>query len=146
MVAACYLPKASPLSVFAVTKVMNPLQLFVLQIVLGINAQKIKITMRETEYETRNKSDQYFQLGADKRIGQRSFAYLAPRIYAVVPKDLKGRKGSSLKKKLKNWVMEKGRHFFNYIVNPSIALVVPIHLIIVYRQINVSVECGLEPR
>lgn len=105
---------------FAVSRVMNPHQLFVQQILNGISEQKIQLQLTECEYETRNKTNQYLTPRAGKRIGQRCFAYLAPRIYAAVPKELKNITTLIKKRKrLKNWVIDKGRRYFNSIINPQ---------------------------
>lgn len=105
---------------FAVSRVMNPHQLFALQILIGISDQKIILKLSESQHETRNRENQYLTLRAGKRIGQRSFAYLAPRIYAAVPRDLKSARTSiAQRKKLKNWVIDRGRKFFNNIINPQ---------------------------
>lgn len=102
---------------YDVSGVLTPHQLFALEMIYSVNAKKIDIKMSTSDHETRNRRNQVFRPRAKKRIGERCFTYLAPRVYTNVPDDLKnGRR--LIKKKLRHWIMERGREYFYRIVNP----------------------------
>lgn len=102
---------------YDISKVLNPHQLFALEILYSVHTKKINIQMSESEHDTRNKKNQLFRPRAKKRIGERCFTYLAPRMYAKIPNNLREDRKLT-KRHLGAWIMDRGREWFNRIINP----------------------------
>ncbi|KAL3286074.1 hypothetical protein HHI36_000587 [Cryptolaemus montrouzieri] len=64
-------------------------QLFSAHILFHTFQEKIQLNSIEHIYSTRNKKNRFETTRAEKRVGQRSFTYLAPRIYAMLPQELR---------------------------------------------------------
>lgn len=104
---------------YNISRIMNPHQLFALDMLLAIYMKRINILKSDYNYETRNKKNQYLVPRAEKRIGQRCCTYLAPRIHSTIPRKLKEIKSFyAYKREMKNWIMEKGRAYFASLINP----------------------------
>ena len=76
---------------FLESKVMDARQLFCLRMLLRIFKKPSEaIIQNQNPYNTRNGFLSSFRPRANKSVGQRSFFYLAPRLYDIIPDDLKG--------------------------------------------------------
>lgn len=97
---------------YAMSGVMNPHQLYITQILSAVFSGKIDLQPIECSYETRNKNC-IFTPRAEKRIGQRCFSYLAPRIYREIPRELRNEKNIGKRKRLiKEWIRHRGSRCF----------------------------------
>lgn len=89
------------------TEVKDLRQLFFQKILLSVFRDKIKLTSREPTYNTRSDS-RIVVPRSNKTIGQRSALYLAPRIFVLLPNDIKRIKSLKLfKKEIKKWIIKE---------------------------------------
>lgn len=85
---------------YDICKVLNLHQLFDLDISYSVHTKKINTQKSESEHDTRNKKYQLFWLKVEKRIGERCFTYMPPRMFAKIPENL--REDQKLTKRLYN--------------------------------------------
>lgn len=92
---------------FQLSQVLDIRQLYVLKILTNVHASKIKLNKVDYLHNTRQKDQAYKTIRSNKRIGQRSASYLAPRIFAVVPSNLRYTINcSAFKKKVSEWLKD----------------------------------------
>lgn len=93
--------------IYSLSGVFDPRQLYTQKILHRVFMNKIEIKLPEHEHNTRNRERNYRTDRSQKRIGQRSFMYLAPRLYKRLPDDLRIiDKTRTFKIKLKIWITE----------------------------------------
>lgn len=108
------------------SKILDSRQLFCQSMLLAIFNNKINITCIRHIYNTRQQQQNNCQLPrCQKTIGQRSFTYLAPRLYDILPSDIKNivKNTDSTKKfkaKLKQWILQTPRHFIHNLINQNV--------------------------
>lgn len=99
------------------TGIFDLRQLYYLKIVLFIKQLKIKLLNSNYHYNTR-RLDAIFFPRCNKTIGQRSANYLAPRMYTILPQNIKEISAyNTFRKKLQNWICEQNRYLFSDIIN-----------------------------
>lgn len=106
--------------IYQLSGMLEPYQLFTMEILTNIFSGKLPVNLRNHPYSTREKTSQFESSIASKRVGQRSGAYLAPRIYATLPENIRKIKNfSTFKKQTKQWIFETGREVNFRIINSS---------------------------
>lgn len=106
--------------IYELSKALDIRQIFASKIIINIQQNKIPLEIKEHNFSTRTKRDNYRRPKAQKRIGQRSCTYLASRLYPKVPtriKELKNMK--KFKRDLKNWLITEDRSWVHKIINSS---------------------------
>lgn len=82
---------------------------------------KTKNNLKDIEhnYNTRYKCHAEIQVEkSEKTVGQRSYNYLAPRIYSTLPKDIKHSWNNTIfKKKVKNWLQNTSRYSIHNLID-----------------------------
>lgn len=108
---------------FSTDKLYNELQvkdirqLYFQKILLFLYKERDVLTSYSHCYNTRH-HDGVIRPRPVKTIGQRNAYYLAPRIYAMVPKHLKTiNKYSKYKRQIKKWITETNRSIFSDLIN-----------------------------
>lgn len=87
-------------------------QLFYFHLNIKQHNRKHLAILRNYNYDTRQK-DKYLYPLMSKTIGQRSYEFLAPKLYNTVPKDIRNvRKIHLFKKKLKQYMLQADRKIF----------------------------------
>lgn len=95
-------------------------QIYFQKILLFVHLGKIKLSTHEHCYNTR-RNDSIFHPRSNKTIGQRTARYLAPRIYSLLPLEIKNiKQHSTFKRELKKWIITK-RHIFINLINQRLA-------------------------
>lgn len=95
-------------------------QLYFQKILLLLFKGKIKLTTREPTYNTRSKDRIEFPR-SEKTIGQRSALYLAPRIYVLLPNEIRNIKNyMTYKKEVQRWIIKENRNVFKRMLNSGI--------------------------
>lgn len=103
---------------FEMSGIMDVKQLYCLKISEQVQQGKIQLSTLEHEYGTRQKLGGYKLPRAERRIGQRSSRYLAPRIYQHIPKTItKMRNPKRFRTHLRRWICEEGRDRFHDLIN-----------------------------
>lgn len=93
-------------------------QLFCLNILTNIFKNKIDIKQIKHNYSTRQKQNKCHHPRSSKTVGQRNITYLAPRIYDLLPTELKNiRNYTTYKTKIKIWLLEVPRQIIHDIIN-----------------------------
>lgn len=103
---------------FRESKLLDTRQLYSLSMLKHINKGNILINNLEHSHDTRNKINSFVLPSCNKSIGQRNPIYLGPRLYSILPEELRACiKKTSFRKKAKNWIKETGRAIFNDFFN-----------------------------
>lgn len=90
---------------FAETQLMNPRLLYFYFLCIYQHKNKSKLKTREHIYETRYKDNIFITCKAKKCVGQKSCTYLGPKLYALIPDELRNLKcGFAFKKRLKLFI------------------------------------------
>lgn len=98
--------------------VLDIRQLFCLNMLLNIRKNKINIEPIRHNYNTRGKQHSHIMPRCDKTIGQRNCNYLGPRLYEILPTNIKSMdKFKKFKKNVKIWLLNTDRTRFHNIVN-----------------------------
>lgn len=94
--------------VFNNFQVMNVRQLYVREILKKIHNNSSSMTVREHPYNTRNRH-LYLLDRARISLYQRHFNYLAPKIYNLLPLEIRALNNYKFKNKIQNWIFNTGR-------------------------------------
>lgn len=98
---------------------MDMRKLYAQNILVFYSEKKIGIQTVNHIHNTRNEHKIYLPR-AKKAIGQRYFAYIAPRLINIIPDALKSYMHSRpFKKKLKKWLISSERHTIYAIIFPE---------------------------
>lgn len=85
---------------------------------MDIKLGKIPVKIPQHDYGTRTKDYTYQAPRCSKSVGQRSHAYLAPKIFNIIPEHLKEEKSIRLfKKRLKMWLNGETRSIISNVIN-----------------------------
>lgn len=99
-------------------------QIFCQHIIMDIYKNKISIEPIQHAYHTRNKENNLLMPRCGKTIGQRSCDYLGPRIYNILPQELRNINCFiRFKSKVKKWILENERTIFHDLINQKSSLI-----------------------
>lgn len=105
--------------VYTLSDVLDSRQIYAEKILNNVYIGKIKIDQLDHIYDTRNKEMKFKNPKTMKRIGQRSFTYLAPRLYSLIPVEIRKLKRKKVfKRNIKIWIKEN-RLLIENIINPT---------------------------
>lgn len=93
------------------TKILDIRQLFLLQVLIRQHKNKHELIQIEHNYETRYKECSTVVPKPEKNILQRSYFYLGPKLYNIIPSEIKKINSINLfKNRIKKWVNTIERH------------------------------------
>ena len=99
------------------SKVFDIRQLFCHALILYFKKHKNKLTRVDHVYDTRTKEVAVTQPKMPKTIGKRSFIYLGPRKYNILPEVIKNNNSQSFKAMVKNWIINKQRSYIHALID-----------------------------
>lgn len=95
-------------------------QLFCMCMLMRIKERKITTEPISHSYSTRNKETFLSVPRCEKTIGQRQCDYLSPRLYGLLPLEIRAINSIRLfKKKTKHWILSSERKLFHGLINQS---------------------------
>lgn len=100
-------------------KICSLSQLYFKNLALSQYKYKDKLKMAEHQYITRSRTNEVKEITrAKKKIGQKTFTGLGPRIYNMIPMEIrKSRNLKEFKIKLNRWITGKNNEYFSNIIN-----------------------------
>lgn len=105
---------------YELAKVPDIRQVYALKIVLNIYERKINVKAKDHQYRTRTAEKNFERPRSVKRIGQRCCTYIAPRLFPLVPQEIKNVKNKiSFKRKLKKWIIDFDKTKLHKIINQN---------------------------
>lgn len=98
-------------ALYGETAIMDPRQLFYLHSSIRLHLNETTLEKNDHAYDTRKKNLTYLPPLMNKAIGQKSFTYLGPKLYNMLPRELSNIKSKyAFKKQLKKYILSIPRH------------------------------------
>lgn len=98
--------------------VLDLRQLYCSKIMKNMFKSGLTVPVINHSHDTRNCERNYNLPRAKKTIGQRQYNYICPRLYSILPNDIKPVKPyAAFRRKVDQWIHQQGRERFSNIVN-----------------------------
>lgn len=93
---------------YRISDVLDSRQIYTEKIVNNVHNSKIKVNKLDHIYDTRNKEVKFKNPKTSKKIGQRCFTHLAPRLHSLIPLEMRKLKSKHVfRRSIKKWIKEK---------------------------------------
>lgn len=103
---------------YSISQFFDIRQLYCYKILVNIHQGKIPLYPVDHPYKTRNRDCAVKIPKCNKSAMQKSVTYLGPKLYNIIPVELRMTNNkNTFKRKLKLWMQQKNRHVFNSLVN-----------------------------